>query len=613
MSLPLNSAAAIYAGSLGLPALPQQIVLPDGRTITKPRPEWQAHVLRWRWLLDSWEGGEVYRMAEYGRDLRGLPIRNLKRHKREYPDQSASLPINVSRPPGTDPLFQADDDDYQLRLARTPVPTFLPEAVEIHKARIFAQEIQRDETAPQQVRDWWANVDGLGTSIDEWMSATVAPLLMVLGQLDLMFEQPIAPPDAVIRSRADELKYNLDAIEASYILPENLYWWKMDRRGEYVECLVREECDGETRWRYWNREVWCLYDCKGNPIPPDQADGPERAGASPSKPIPKPHSYGCVPIVRVYDRKRPRCREIGLPRYEAVAELQREFYNRDSELILSDTTQAHPLLQGPEDFVQADGTIPIGPAWLLPKKKNTQGGAATYEPFEVVEFPKGGADSLRANKTDLRDAADRSAFLTKPAGAAGTNGGTVAQSGVSKRLDAADGNILLTAIAASLQKCEQTASRKVAQILGLRLDPDSIGIIYPREFDLYTSDELADAWAKLQSLLSMAGAAPKTEYALGRKLIRLLLPGAPDKVLAEFDEELEELLESKAIDRQQAKQLRDQQAEAIDADQADPSLDPDSPEEQPPASGTTSPPPPPPTKTRRKAKPKAGTSKSSEQ
>ena len=35
-------------------------------------------------------------------------------------------------------------------------------------------------------------------------------------------------------------------------------------------------------------------------------------------------------------RRRPRCRNIGLPRYEAIGELQREYYNRDSELILSD-------------------------------------------------------------------------------------------------------------------------------------------------------------------------------------------------------------------------------------------------------------------------------------
>ncbi len=607
MSFTPNSAAALYAGSTGYPDFPAEIVLPGPgeRKIKGPRPEWTRHVLRWRWLLDSWEGGEAYRLAEYGRDLRGLPIRNLKRHKREYPDQNASLPINVSRPPGSDPLFQADDDDYQLRLARTPVPTFVAEAVSIHLARIYAQEVQRNESAPAEVKTWWENVDGLGTSVDDWMRDTVAPLLAVLGQLDLVFEHPSPDPSVPIRSRADELALRLDDLEASYILPENMPWWKMDRRGEYLECLVREECDGETRWRYWDRQVWCLYDCKGKPIPPGTPSGETSDSvrhASFDKPIPQPHSYGCVPIVRVFDRKRPRSKEIGLPRYEAVAELQREFYNRDSELILSDTTQAHPLLQGPEDFVQADGTIPIGPSWLLPKKKNSQGGSATYEGFEVVDFPKGGADSLRSNKTDLRDAADRSACLTKPAGAAGTDGNTVSQSGVSKRLDAADGNTLLTAVAGCLERCEKAAVGKIKQIQKVAAKPDASEVVYPREFDLYSTDELADAWAKLQTLLSMAGAAPELELALGRKLIRLLLPGAPDKQLAEYDTELEEYLASKAEEREQAKQLRDQQTEAIDADQADPNL---TSAQVPPQSTSSASPPP--KKSRRSAKPKAGT------
>ena len=54
--------------------------------ISRRHPEWQEHHLRWRWMLDSLEGGERYRQAVYGYDHRGLPVRNLIRHKREYPD-----------------------------------------------------------------------------------------------------------------------------------------------------------------------------------------------------------------------------------------------------------------------------------------------------------------------------------------------------------------------------------------------------------------------------------------------------------------------------------------------------------------------------------------------
>ena len=56
-----------------------------------------------------------------------------------------------------------------------------------------------------------------------------------------------------------------------------------------------------------------------------------------------PHNFGRVPIVRLIDLKKHRTRNVGKSRYEAIAEYQREFYNRDSELILSDTLQAHPV------------------------------------------------------------------------------------------------------------------------------------------------------------------------------------------------------------------------------------------------------------------------------
>ena len=58
--------------------------------IRRRHPEWREHHLRWRWMLDSLEGGERYRQAVYGSDNRGLPIRNLIRHKREYPDPRAT-------------------------------------------------------------------------------------------------------------------------------------------------------------------------------------------------------------------------------------------------------------------------------------------------------------------------------------------------------------------------------------------------------------------------------------------------------------------------------------------------------------------------------------------
>ena len=166
-----------------------------------------------------------------------------------------------------------------------------------------------------------------------------------------------------------------------------------------------------------------------------------------------PHSYGRVPIVRLVDQPKHRTPHIGKSRYEAIAEYQREYYNRDSELILSDTLQAHPFLSGAEDFCKADNTLSVGPGYVLPMKKNPESGA--YQGWEFVSPPKDPAESLRKNKSDLIDMKDRRACLVKPAGVAGSSSNTVSQSGVSKQLDAQSGNKLLTSIAKSLARAER--------------------------------------------------------------------------------------------------------------------------------------------------------------
>ncbi len=508
--------------------------------ILRRHDEWREHNLRWRWMLDSLEGGERYRQAIYGYDHRGLPVRNLIRHKREYPDpREAGASFNgalVTVPNGADPAASASDDDYELRRARTPVPTFVAESVETHLSRIYSREVKR--VGPPGLMAWWADVDGCGTTIDQWMSETVAPLLLVLGQLDLHMDHPVAPEGEPIETRADIQRLGLDRCAASYILPENMLWWTLDPTGQrYEECLVQERHEtGEgcsVRYRHWTVEESTLY----------ESDGAVAAV------IPNP--FGVVPIVRVFDRKKPRCRNIGQSRYESIAERQREYYNRDSELILSDTTQAHPLLQGPEDYVQSDGTIPIGPSWLLPKKKNTQGGSATYEGFDVVDFPKAGADSIRKNKADIRDDVDRDSSLVKPSGRSGA-----AQSGLSKVMDHADGNNRLAKIAKVLARAEIIAAELALLVLGdcpvTPADRAAAQVIYPVEFDLYTASDVAAAAGDFQSLVAKSGTLPTTEGLMLGRLMRLCLPGLSDAQYAACDAEIGGHLASRADATSQA-------------------------------------------------------------
>ena len=505
--------------------------------LSRRHPEWREHQRRWRWLLDSLEGGERYRQSIYGYDGRGQPIRNLIRHKREYPDPRESIaPSNGLAPFGGAGLAEdfaatATDDDYELRRARTPVPSFVAESIETHLSRIYAREVTRE--GPAALMSWWSDVDGCGTAIDHWMTETVAPLLLALGQVDIYIDHPPLPDSEVVATRADAERLGLERCLASVILPENMLWWRLDATGSrYVECLVqerRETDDGEQIvHRHWTDADSTLYDADGAVVSVT------------------PHLFGRVPIVRVFDRRKTRCKNIGQSRYESVAERQREYYNRDSELILSDTTQAHPLLQGPEDYVQADGTIPIGPSWLLPKKKNTQGGASTYEGFDVVAFPKEGADSIRKNKADLRDDVDRDSALVRPTGRDGR-----AQSGLAKMLDHQDGNNRLAKVAKVLANAERAIAELALVVLGDGWTDARVPIrvVYPTDFDLSTAADVAAAISDFQAIIARSGALPLTEGLLLNRLVRLCLPGLSDTQYAGCDTEIQDLLKHKGGDR----------------------------------------------------------------
>jgi hypothetical protein len=562
----------------------------DWKTVVQRRhPLWMEHNVRWAWLLDSEEGGDRYRNATYGPGRNGLPIRNLQRHRREYPDPQAypnfyqgyagaagtigesSAVVGTGPFPGqlgADPLATASDDDYELRRARTPVPEFVAEALDIHIGKVYDQAPVRD--GPDDLKAWWEDVDGRGTPIDDYMRDTLSKLLLLLGKIDVCLDHPQAKPGDVIKTRADEIEAGLDKVVVSYILPMNLVWWRTDSAGRYAECLVREYVDAADRMDH---------DKKGNAIDADGKSDPSndwrkdylrwrlwRSNESillnfdGSKIIDRvPHNYGRVPIVRLMDKKKLRAEDIGKSRYEAIAEYQREFYNRDSELILSDTLQAHPFLSGPEDYCKADNTLSVGPGYLLPKKKNPENGA--YEGFEYVSPPKDPADSLRTNKNDLIDLKDRHACLAKPAGAGSP--GAVGQSGVSKQLDAHTGHKLLVSIAKSLARAEMALAEFALIVLREKpvtpADRKTIKIAYPSKFDLCDSATLIDGMGKLQLCLQNVGNAPELEQAMISAIARQLLVGLDEDEYEAFDDEIELLVGAKATIKEQMREMHSAQ------------------------------------------------------
>lgn len=529
-----------------MPALPTEDAV---KLIARRHREWTEFQRHWRFLADSVEGGNRYKMADYtqrcdvpqtfvpaigGNSLVSQNIANGFDVLTSTPNTVAFGRITdrnlVPHMSETDPDGQ---DIYALRLARTPVPKKLEMVVRRHLGRIYAREVQRK--GPQVLMDWWEDVDGTGTPIDKWMRKTVAPMLCVLGQIDLCFDHPYLPA-GTIDNRADAKAAGLDKCVASYILPENVLWWRLDHRKRYEQVLVLERHGDEIYFRHWTSIDSVLYTDKGEVATMDGV------------PQVHPHSFGCVPIIRVFDDRKPRCDNVGQSRYEVVADYQKCIYNAVSEQILADVQQADPVLQGPEDYCQAEDTVTVGVNNVLPMKKRSDGNG--YDGWSYVEVPQGQAAERRLHIGDYGDEIDRNAALTKPAGANGTSGNTVAQSGISKSFDDQQGNDYLAEVAATLEDAEILACEYVLLVLGdgnvKPADTKAVNVTYPREFDLVSGDDLASNLTDMQGLAAGAGIMPETSKEYMKRKLRVDMPGLDEKRREELEKEIEDLCDQRS-------------------------------------------------------------------
>lgn len=496
----------------------------------KTHAEWRLHQRRWKWLGDSYDGGESYRQAMYGLDLKGMPVRNLIRHKNEYPDaRDTNLYGLFGRPDGTSQLAQATDDDYEMRRARTPIPTVFPRVIRRHLSKIYSQTPKRE--GPNDLLTWFKDVDGTGSTMAEYMRDTVGPLLSSYGQLDVYCDRPMATEAdrKDILNMTDLAERGLNKVVLSYFLPENVYYWELFPDGTYKRILISEPNeDGNHTFCFWEPGKWTRFSDRGKKV-----DG-------------EGHTYGRPPIARLFDRKRIRCKNVGLPRYEDIAEIMLNMYNTQSELILSNSTQAHAVLQGPEEFCQNNTHVPVGIGRLMPMKRNATETHISYQGFEAIEFPKGSIDSLRVDVQDMKDDIAECALLTKPAGGAGTTGKTVGQSGVSKRMDSEDGNTYLTEIAGMLESNEV----RICELRNLVAYDgkvpagvnEAIKICYAKDFDLFGPDELAALITDWQTVRATAGGMPIVDAAQLKRLLRLIMLGAPSELFVIWDLEIDQFV-----------------------------------------------------------------------
>jgi hypothetical protein len=508
-----------------------------GRDLVERRHhEYLAHEVLWRRLLDSYEGGAAYRDGVYGYD-RGYPIRNLVRHRREYPARSDVGDVLAAASTGAAPV-----DVYEIRRARTPVPRFVFTAVQKHISTIYSEGVSRE--GPPEYDAWAADADGAGRPLADWFRDEVAPFLLLLGVIDVGLDHPRLPPgEAAPESRADERRLGLDRVIAHTILPTNVLWWRAapDRPGEYAEVLVREWHDTASGgvadyFRHWTARTVALYDPEGETVEAE-----------------RDHGYGFVPIFRHLTWRRPGCRGVGLSPYEGVLEQEREHYNCDSEQILAATFQAHATLQGPRDQHKPDGSVAVGPQWTLAVGEASDGSPV---PWSYLTPPPDPIESLRDSNRERVDLMLSMTGQAKPAGVGSGGSQTVAQSGISKKIDQESGNDLLVTLAGKLADCEAKAGRyAVAVARGGGVRPSDVGdvvVTYPSGFNLLSAAEMAEFVDQFIAAIGLAGACPEVEAEAFRVWVRKALPGKADREYQALDAAIVRAIEASRVRAEEA-------------------------------------------------------------
>lgn len=532
--------------------------------------EWRAHVNLWDQLYDSFVGGGQYRDAIYsGRDTYGYPIRNLYRHKRERPIPRASVTdrlteisrqwsegkIRKSEMAGMwqealrdDPLALAGEDDYEFRRARTPVPDILEDIVGEHVDRIYRHTIKR-ENRPRELQDFYRDVDGRGTAIDTFMRDHVAGPGLALSTLDLLFDHPAAPPDDPIATQAEVVRLGLDRCVVQVVLPQNVVWWLRNVDGTYRMALIREfrdVADGTglaPYYRLWTPQWSRLFDAAGEPVDPQ----------------PRPHPFGTVPLRRIVSRPKPGHTMIGRAEYEAIAQRMREAYNVASEIVISNSQHAHPVLCMDENQLKNKQDVPWGMSWILPISSN---GEKVIPPM-MLDIPQGPVAALFRSMGHHTAEAYRSAGLDAPAWAeaVAADAGAPAppESAMAREMVASKLNAYLARAAGFLADAE--AAILWGFSLVRQVDTSKVKISYPVRFGVFTAETLIANTQGFQKLHAATGRLPDTEKALYGAIVRELLPGRREEDYAGLDAEATAFIDRRAEVYQQELQ---RQQEVID-------------------------------------------------
>ena len=299
---------------------------------------YDTYYKRWKYLLESYIGGEEYRRAQ-----------NLVRYQLE------------------------NNSEYQQRLNNTPLENHCASVISVYNSFLFRQEPTREygsiENAPE-LKDFLRDCDFEGKNINQFMK-DVSTWSSVFGHCWVF----VTKPNIGAQNRAEEIQAGVRPY-LSIINPIMVLDWDFRRqisgRYELVYIKYLEDINGDVRtvkkW-YPDRIETTVVDLKKNETLDEQV---------------VPNGLGKIPCVLAYN-KHSTFRGIGISDISDIADAQRFIYNSTSEVQQAIAMDSHPSL-----VKTTETNAGVGPGSLIEMPDNLDPGLKPY----ALEFSGGNIDSI---------------------------------------------------------------------------------------------------------------------------------------------------------------------------------------------------------------------------
>ena len=257
---------------------------------------YSANQAQWKYLLNSYLGGEDYRQA---------------RHLMQYQLETA--------------------DEYGQRLRNTPLDNHCQSVISVYMSFLFREEPTRDfmGNLDPQIEDFLADADLDGRSLDSFMK-DVATWCSIFGHAWII----MAKPDVGAITRADELQVGARPY-VNLLSPITVLDWRYSRTasGRYALSYFKyvEDINGDVQViKEWTEDTIMTYTV--NVKERTLMDSMEEA-----------NGLGIIPAVCAYNG-RSMVRGLGVGDIADIADAQRFIYNLTSEIHQSAVLDSHPSL-----------------------------------------------------------------------------------------------------------------------------------------------------------------------------------------------------------------------------------------------------------------------------